>query len=270
MPELPEVESVRRYLKENIIGLKVENIDVRYPNMIKEDISVFKKNLIGKSFKDIKRKGKFLIFELDDIYLVSHLRMEGKYFFELSNSIDNKHIHVIFNLGKYSLYYQDTRKFGIMMTKSKEELFTTKPLIDVSNDPFENIDIDKLYEKLIKLTKPIKEILLDQSFISGIGNIYADEILFETKLNPMEKPINISKDDLKNIIKASRNIFEKSIENGGTTIKSFTSSLNHSGNFQNFLNVHTKDMCKICQSKIEKIRVGGRGTYYCPKCQPLR
>ena len=267
MPELPEVETVIRTLKKKIIGQKIEDIDIRYPKMILEDSLQFKNKLINKTFKDILRKGKFIIFVLDDIYLISHLRMEGKFFLEEKNSMDNKHIHIIFKLSDYDLYYQDVRKFGIMVTKTLSTLYDTPPLDHVANDPIEGIDISYVYNKLLKKKNSIKEALLDQSLISGLGNIYVDEVLFLSNIDPRRKAYQISMDELNKIVLNSKNIFLKSIELGGTTIKSFTSSKGHSGHFQNELLVHTKEICPNCHNKLEIIKIGGRSTYFCINCQ---
>lgn len=268
MPELPEVECVCRTLRKKLIGQKILDIDIRYPKMIEENPIIFKKNLLNNTFIDIKRRGKFIIFCLtNDIYLISHLRMEGKFFLEEKNSMDNKHIHVIFKLTDYDLYYQDVRKFGIMVTKNSASLFSTKPLNSLALDPLENVDIDNIYHKLQNKKICIKEALLDQSIMSGLGNIYVDEVLFIARISPLRKSNNISKDEVISIVNISKDIFLKSIENGGTTIKSFTSSRNHAGSFQNFLLVHTKKVCPICKSDLKIEKIGGRGTYYCTKCQ---
>jgi len=268
MPELPEVESVIRTLKKDIIGQKIIDLEIRYSKMILEDITSFKNHLINATFIDILRKGKFIIFKLDNGYfLISHLRMEGKYFLEKKNSLDNKHIHVIFHLSDYDLYYQDVRKFGIMVTKDKNSLFNTPPLDKVANDPLEGINEVDLFNKLKKKKNTIKEALLDQSIISGLGNIYVDEVLFLSHINPKRCANLVDLTDCRNIINYSKEIFLKSIELGGTTIKSFTSSKNHIGQFQNNLLVHTKEICPICKNKLEIIKIGGRSTYYCKICQ---
>ena len=269
MPELPEVETVRRVLKENLIGLKITGIDARYPKIIDDDLEYFKKSVIGKTYKDIKRLGKFLIFELDNGYIVSHLRMEGKYFY-LNDSYDNKHVHVVINLSNgYRLLYQDVRKFGRMCYKNESELYNTKPLNEVGYDPINNdsYDLDSIYNQIHKKNKEIKQILLDQSIISGLGNIYVDEVLFDVRINPHKISSKISKDKVNEIILATKKILSKAIEFKGTTIRSYTSSLGVEGGFQNFLNVHTKKSCPLCKKELICDRIGGRSTYYCKDCQ---
>lgn len=156
------------------------------------------------------------------------------------------------------------------MLISKDKLYSMKPYTELGLEPWDkSLTSDYLKDKLKKKTLPIKSLLLDQSIITGIGNIYADEILFLSKLNPLTKPSNLSDKDLNNIIKNTVKILDKAIEEGGTTIRSYTSEEGVTGLFQNNLNVHQreKESCHICGSTIIKIRVGGRGTYFCPKCQ---
>lgn len=270
MPELPEVETVKETLKKKILKQKIIDIKVLYPEMIEyPDVLTFKKEIINQTINDIKRRGKWLIFELDNYYLLSHLRMEGKYNIKTNESI-NKHEHVIFYFKDFNLRYQDTRKFGRMYLYKKEEAFNNKPLNALGYEPWDDkLDIDYLKEKYKKITKPIKEVLLDQSIIVGIGNIYADEILFLCKINPLKKCNLITEEEANNIIKYTRSVLEEAIKMGGTTIRTYSSVDGAHGLFQKELLVHgkDKDTCPECNTKIEKIRVGGRGTYYCPNCQ---
>lgn len=269
MPELPEVETVRRTLKELVIGRTIKSIDIYYSKMILDDIDYFRESLIGKTIKDINRKGKFLIFVFDDLYLLSHLRMEGKYYFKDSNEPHLKHEHVVFtfNDGK-TLRYHDTRKFGIM-TIRKNDLYDIPPLSLLGEEPF-NLDTNVLYNKLQRLKKTIKEALLDQSIMAGLGNIYVDEVCFLSKINPSTKANKLTIEDCSNIINSSIITLNKSISLGGSTIRSYTSSLGVTGRFQNELFVHTKTTCPNCKKDLTILKIGGRTTYFCDKCQILR
>ena len=199
--------------------------------------------------------------------------MEGKYIFRNLNDSISKHEHVIFKLDNdKELRYADTRKFGKMHLIKKEELNTRKPINELGLEPF---DIDLNYSYLLNKYKnkktPIKTVILDQSIIVGIGNIYADEILFLSKINPLTKANTLKEEELNKIIKYTKEVLEKAIEAGGTTIRSYESSEGIHGKFQNELLVHGKENieCLNCKNKIVKIKVGGRGTYYCPDCQKL-
>lgn len=272
MPELPEVETVKETLKQRLINTTISDTKVLYNNIIAyPDASTFVKNIKNKKIKDINRKGKFLIFDLGDYCLLSHLRMEGKYFFKNKKDPINKHEHVIFTLDKdKELRYMDTRKFGKMYLIKKKELNTIGPLKELGLEPFDNNLTSRYLENKLKhKTLPIKTILLDQKIITGIGNIYADEILFLSKINPLKKANSLKKKELNNIIKYSKEVLQKAIAKGGTTIHSYTSVDGVTGKFQHELLVHghEKDPCPTCHNQIKKIKVGGRGTYYCPHCQ---
>ena len=271
MPELPEVETVRRTLENFILNKKIEDIKILYPKIIDDDQEEFVQTLKNKTFTEIDRVGKYLIFKLEDVAFISHLRMEGKYFFKkIGDSID-KHEHVIFELDNNTeLRYRDTRKFGKMYLIKKEDIDKIGPLVELGLEPWDNkLTSRYLLDKYKNKRLPIKTVLLDQSIIVGIGNIYADEILFLCKINPLKKCNLITEEEANNIIKYTRSVLEEAIKMGGTTIRTYSSVDGVHGLFQKELLVHgkDKDTCPECNTKIEKIRVGGRGTYYCPNCQ---
>lgn len=269
MPELPEVETVKNTLKKNITNKKIININIFYANIIENtDTETFKKSIINQTIIDIKRRGKWLIFELNDYYLLSHLRMEGKYFIKNTNDLISKHEHISFILDDLSeLRYQDTRKFGRMYLLEKKDLYLKKPLKDIGLEPWDKkLTTSYLKEKLKHKKLPIKTVLLDQSIIAGIGNIYADEILFLCQISPLKISNSLNDLDLENIINNTQLILQKAINYGGTTIRTYTAS-GVNGRFQQELLVHTKETCPNCLNKIVKIKCGGRGTYYCPNCQ---
>ena len=271
MPELPEVETVCRSLRELILNKKITNVDVFYPRIIQSDLLEFKTLLINQTFRKVERCGKFIVFVLDDYIIISHLRMEGKYFLKKTETI-NKHEHVIFHLeNDETLRYNDTRKFGTMelfKTNNFEEVKKLEPLNKLGIEPISGLlTLEYLKEKFKNKKLPIKTALLDQSIISGLGNIYADEVCFMAGLNPNTNANEINDDSLIKIIESSMIVLNKAINLGGTTIKSFVSSHAVTGLFQNELLVHTKEFCPKCNQKITKIFVRGRGTYFCENCQ---
>ena len=269
MPELPEVRTVAKVLKDNLLNKKIKNIKIIYPKMIEPNSLDFKL-LIGKTLKEIKTKGKYLIFKFDDLFLVSHLRMEGKFFIKKLNDPYEKHEHIVFEFGDISLRYHDIRKFGRMILV--KELSDYKSLKKVGFEPFDREMTSKeLLSRLKNKKISIKEALLDQSIIAGLGNIYVNEVLFASNIYPLKTADNISIDEAQKIIDNSILILNKAIKYGGTTIKSYTSSLGVTGRYQDYLMVHKKagEKCKICSSIIKNIKVGGRSTYYCPNCQKL-
>lgn len=272
MPELPEVETVRNSLKLRVVGRVIKNVKIYYDGIIEyPSVKDFCSQIKNQRINDIDRYGKWLMFVLDDYYLLSHLRMEGKYFIKDSKDELNKHEHVVFMLDDNSeLRYMDVRKFGKMHLIEKDKIKTIGPLVDLGLEPWDKkLDINYLKDKYSRKRLPIKSVLLDQSIIVGIGNIYADEILYLSKINPLKKAYELNDKELSNIIKYTRLELEDAIEKGGTTIRSYSSVNGVHGLFQQELNVHTKDICPSCNNKIIKIKVGGRGTYYCPNCQKI-
>ena len=269
MPELAEVEVVKEVLSNSVINTKIIDIDCFYEAMIEPSYLEFKSKLINKTIKRIDRLGKYLIFVLEDIAFISHLRMEGKYFYLPENTEISKHTHVVFHLENgYKLAYQDVRKFGRMELKEIEQIYSTLPLSKLGVEANSNsYDVSDILSKINKKNLPIKTVLLDQTIISGLGNIYVDEVLFKAKINPHRLAKNISIEDVNNIMIHSREILNKAILYKGTTIKSYTSSLGVKGGYQDFLNVHTKINCPLCAKKLNKDKIGGRSSYYCSKCQ---
>lgn len=272
MPELPEVETVKETLKKIVLNKKINNAVILYPNIIDTPIvDEFIDKIKNQKINDIKRRGKWLLFELDNYYLLSHLRMEGKYIIRNHGDVYDKHEHVVFELDDGSeLRYKDTRKFGRMHLVKKSELDNCKVLNNIGKEPFdENLNGQYLLDKYKTKKLPIKTVLLDQSIIAGIGNIYADEILYLCNLNPLKKASEITLTDADKIILYTKEVLGKAIASGGTTIRSYESSEGVHGRFQQELLVHNKqnENCTNCKNKIVKIVVGGRGTYYCPECQ---
>lgn len=274
MPELPEVETVRRTLNNMILGRTIESIDIHYSKIIKDvSVSEFRNRLVGQTLKDIDRYGKYLIFIFEDVVLISHLRMEGKYFIKDQLDTIEKHEHIIFNFTDgSSLRYHDVRKFGTMDLRNLDEIYTTYPISKLGYEPYDKLmTVKHLKGKLKNKGSSIKTCLLNQTIMTGLGNIYVDEVLFLCNLHPDRKPNSLNDSDFENIIKHATNVLYKAIELGGTTIRSYTSSLGVTGRFQNELNVHMKkgEHCPKCSTIIEKKKVNGRGSYYCPKCQQV-
>lgn len=270
MPEIAEVETVRRTLKKKILNKRIKEVNVYYDRIIQTDLNEFKTKLINQSFIDIKRRGKWLIFITEKYGLLSHLRMEGKFYIKKKEDPLNKHEHVEFVFDdNVVLRYHDTRKFGRMILCNRKDILNIKEIKKQGLEPGDKLlNVEYLKEKLNKKV-PIKTLLLDQTIISGLGNIYANEVLFAAKINPFKLGCNLSNIELENIIKSSDKIIKEAIKMGGTTIKSYTSSLGVTGRFQQKLMVHKRenDLCLICNSKIKCEKLGGRSTYYCPNCQ---
>src|SRR5690554_2698372 len=266
MPELPEVETIRRNLNTVLKNEVIHDVIVFYRPIV-SNILDFEDKLKGQRIHEVARKAKYLKFILDDYCLISHLRMEGKYFMNKNHS---KHTHVVFKLKSgHQLSYEDTRKFGrfeIIDIKDKDTYLNR--VKNLAKDP-KDIDIDTFYDGFRSRSKTIKEILLDQTIIGGIGNIYANEILYLSKIHPAKKGNLITKKEAETLLQKSIKVLNKAIQMGGTTIDTYE-SLGHKGMFQQELHVHgqTGKTCQYGHDTIIKFQLKGRGTYICPSCQP--
>lgn len=272
MPEKPEVITVVNSLKKLILNKTITDCNVYWDNIIAYPVSdEFCKKIINQRIESINTRGKWIVIGLSKDSLLVHLRMEGKFMFRNKKDSIGKHEHVELILDdEISFRFHDVRKFGKMYLLPKDDVYNMKPLNELGYEYYdENLTKEYLYECFKGKKLPIKTMLLDQSIIAGIGNIYDDEILFMSGINPLRKACDVSLEECEKIITNTKIVLEKAIKLGGTTIKSFTSSEGVHGLFQNELLVHSRAGCRCynCASTILKTKVGGRGTYYCEKCQ---
>ena len=270
MPELPEVRTVSKHLNNKLKGLTIKSIDVRLSKMLKDiDINEFIKRTVNKKIISITNEGKWILFNLEgDEHIIVHLRLEGKFRTIDDPHINPKHDHVIieFNNG-VKLFFNDTRQFGTFHLKGSEYK-DVKPLVDLGKS-FKDLSPEWLHQKLSNKRIPIKSALLDQTIVIGLGNIYVNEVLWECKIDPTIPSNQIALKQIKEIIKWSHDIMEESYIDGGSSIQTYSSLDGKKGTYQNKLKVHMKEKekCPKCATSIIKIKVGGRGTYLCPKCQ---
>ena len=272
MPELPEVETVINTIRPHIVNKEIEKIEVYYDRLIQSNLDEFKTKLINQKFINVTRYGKFIFLHLtNDFVIITHLRMEGKFRFENSHNLRKKHTSAgFFFKDGTSLAFDDTRKFGLMYLSDEANFKETKMIkkLGIEANKISENDYEFLIKKF-KKNKCIKELLLDQSILAGIGNIYADEILFSTKINPFRKGNDISDEKYHEIFKASNQILNKAITLGGSTIHSFHPSEGVDGKFQETLLCYGKSgtPCPNCNTTLHKDFIGGRGTTFCPNCQ---
>ena len=270
MPELPEVETVRNTLKNWCNNKRITRVEIFYPRVLENiEFEDFKTKIINQKINDINRLGKYLFFMLDDYVLISHLRMEGKYFF--TNEEDEyikKHKIISFQLDDGNLIYHDVRKFGKMKLVAKDVYMLDESVSKLGKEPFQ-ISKEELYTKIHSLSRTIKQCLLDQTIIAGLGNIYVDEVLFDAKINPKRTCLKITLEECEKIIQSSIKILNRAIKLKGSTIATYHFNNHESGGFQNEHKVYGKKGCNCCRcgTIIEKTTIGGRGTYYCPNCQ---
>ena len=288
MPELPEVEVVKRSLTSKIQKLVVERITVKDEKLRYRINKKKLKILLGLKIVKILRRSKFLlfIFEKKTVMLV-HLGMTGKFFFlnknakkfktsfyyNIDESKDNKHDRVIFSLSKkQKLIYNDVRKFGFIKILDKRQLQYNLHLKNLGPEPLGNsFDFKYFKNYLINRNRTIKDILMDQKFVSGLGNIYVNEVLFLSKVKPTKKTYLIKNKEIHKIIKNTKKTLKKAISLGGSSLKDFSSSDGKKGEFQQYFYVYGRkgENClnRNCNKKIIKTIIGNRATFYCPKCQ---
>ncbi|UOE93410.1 DNA-formamidopyrimidine glycosylase [Alkalihalobacillus sp. LMS39] len=273
MPELPEVETVKRTLQQLVIGKTIDSVDIRWPKIIKkpDDIKQFEFLLQGQTIEKIDRRGKFLKFVFTDYVLVSHLRMEGRYgLFQKTDEI-NKHVHVIFTFtDKTELRYQDVRKFGTMHLFVKGEEEKVMPLSQLGVEPFSSEFTPELLLSSFKHTnRKVKVVLLDQKTVVGLGNIYVDEALFRANIYPETFAKDITKKQAKKLHQEIIHTLQEAVDQGGSSIKSYVNGQGDMGFFQQYLLVYGRENepCRVCGTPISKTVVGGRGTHYCHRCQ---
>lgn len=272
MPELPEVETVRRTLQQLIVGKRIERVTVRLARIIQyPEPEPFSHALIGQTFREVGRRGKFLRFRLDDLSLVSHLRMEGRYGVYGSNEALESHTHVIFHFDDNTeLRYKDVRQFGTMHLFPLGSELERPPLYKLGVEPLDPNFTFAVFRKLIlnRSTK-IKPLLLNQEYIVGIGNIYVDESLFCARIHPERTANSLSSSELKRLYNAIVDILSQAVEAGGSSIKSYVNGQGEMGMFQQQLLIYGRkqEPCTACGRPIEKMVVAGRGTHYCPRCQ---
>ena len=269
MPELPEVESIVRSLDKKISGKKIYRISVLRKNILQLSQKKFSTILLQQKIQRVFRYGKYIIFELENLYLwVVHLRMSGKFIYPAQKK-PALHDRVLFELDdKTLLSYNDVRCFGTMELLEKRLVFSEikKLGLDALDSGWTK---ENFYQKMHNKKISVKDFLLEQSQIAGIGNIYACEILFDSKISPLKMSNKVSKKEAEKILQSINFILLLAIKKNGTSISDYRGIDNKTGEFQNFLKVYGKKNtpCFDCGKTIQKIKQRQRSTYYCPSCQ---
>ncbi|MCP8857793.1 DNA-formamidopyrimidine glycosylase [Latilactobacillus fuchuensis] len=272
MPELPEVENVRRGLAELVIGKTVKDIQILWSKIVVNPDEVFLDGLVDRQIIGVDRRGKYLLIRFDhDLTVVSHLRMEGKYEVDDQSAPVTKHTHVIFEMTDGTqLRYLDTRKFGRMQLIETGQEMTVAGLKTLGPEPTPaTFDVHQFYQALQKHHKAIKPLLLDQKVVTGLGNIYVDETLWLSQIHPETPADLLTQAEVQKLHDDIITELQLAINSGGTTVNTFLNATGHAGAFQEMLHVYGKkgEPCERCQTPIEKIKVAQRGTHFCPHCQ---
>lgn len=303
MPELPEVETIRLGLQRYIVGKKIEGVEVRLPKIVSGD----PKNIIGAKVVDVRRFGKGLVIDLDNGYSIAiHIKLTGQLIYkgteaaketeETKVSIDkiggelpNKWTHVIFKLKSQSsklkstiqkskvknepdndyLYYNDLRQFGWIKIIRAQDIKTLPFFKELGPEFLNNLTIKQFSNIVSSSNSLIKPLLMDQKKMSGIGNIYANDALFEARIDPRRKAKDLSDTEIETLYNAILKVLKDGLKYGGATEINFVNVLGQEGGYQDHFLVYgrEKQACRVCKTPIQKIKLGGRGTYFCPACQ---
>ncbi|MDP2737113.1 MAG: bifunctional DNA-formamidopyrimidine glycosylase/DNA-(apurinic or apyrimidinic site) lyase [bacterium] len=283
MPELPEVETIVRDLNKKLKNKKIVavlSLDKKVFHLSKGDV----KNILGRIVRGVGRRAKMIIFDLTDYYLIMHLKMTGQLVYQdktlliagghpIANQdkkLPNKFSRVIFKFNdKSRLYFNDVRRFGWIKLLSRDEFIKFSSYLGV--EPLSPDFTLDYFNKILSLRQKIsiKQALLDQKYISGIGNIYADESLFIARIKPIRKIKTLKFGEIKKLWRAIPKILKYAIKHRGTSFNDYVDAQGQAGNFVKFLKVYGRegDKCKACGQLIKKMKLGGRGTHWCDYCQ---
>jgi formamidopyrimidine-DNA glycosylase len=277
MPELPEVETIVQGLREPLVGRQFTGLRVGWENLIARPrpelaegppVEEFKQGLISQRILGLKRRGKYLIFALSGGgSLIVHLRMTGRLLIKSSTDELDKHDHLIFELDDgRELRFNNVRKLGRVYLVDDEDEVVGKLGPEPLDDDFAPADFAAL---LSARRGKIKPLLLNQRFMAGVGNIYADEALFAARIHPERRADTLTAEEIECLYHAIRQVLHQGIENSGTTLSAYRDAEGREGRNQEYLRVsrRTGQPCPRCGTAIERTVVGGRGTYFCPRCQ---
>ncbi|MCR4407300.1 MAG: bifunctional DNA-formamidopyrimidine glycosylase/DNA-(apurinic or apyrimidinic site) lyase [Anaerolineae bacterium] len=272
MPELPEVETIARKLRKPLVGRTITAVEICWPRTIAAPSPTeFERQIVGQTVQAVGRRGKFLVLQLSEgATLLVHLRMAGQLLLKSSVSPPGKHVRVVFTLDDGStLRFRDQRKFGRMWLVDDPQVVLGKLGPEPLADDFTPQVLARLIGRRSGMLKPL---LLNQSFLAGLGNIYADEVLFRAGLHPRRKADSLNETEVTQLYHAIRQVLEEAITGQGTTFDGVYQQVNgSSGAFQDSLQVYRRagKPCPRCGTPIERTTVGGRGTHFCPHCQPV-
>jgi formamidopyrimidine-DNA glycosylase len=269
VPELPEVETIKNELSPRIIGKRIVDVTLLDPKAVKEPSPEgFRRELKGKTIENLNRRGKYLLFHLSQgKTLIIHLRMTGAL---LLNNPADRYVRAVFRLsGGDQLAFVDRRRLGILRLTDHEEAIISK----LGPEPLaRGFTVGKFAQRLRGRTAPIKAVLLDQHVVAGVGNMYADELLFRAKIHPLRRTDSLSQKEIKTIYLAMRSVLHAAIEGKGASVDTYKRPAGNSGTAHiEFAVAHREnEPCPVCGTPITRLPVRNRGSYYCPRCQRFK
>lgn len=272
MPELPEVENVVLALREHLLGSTLNRMDVHYPGILDQPVARTRKALTGSVLAAVHRHGKYMILEFSregatTARLMIHLRMTGQIFI-LPDYVPDKHVHLTFHFDGHPIHYRDIRKFGRLTLVGDN--WRDQELGHIGPDMME-VRFKPWYQAIAHRRGPIKALLLDQGIAAGLGNIYVDESLFKAGVHPLTRPVDLDEDSLRCVWTEAKKVLRLSINHGGTTFMNFANFHGKPGNFRRKLRVYGRagEKCGRCKTSIERLKIAGRSSSFCPTCQPV-
>ncbi len=270
MPELPEVETVARGLRESLIARTIIGVTVDWPRTVaRPPLEEFRQRVVGRQVVSVGRRGKYVVIGLDRGHLLIHLKMSGHLQVVPASEPLDKHTHTLFDLDDgQQLRFQDTRKFGRVYLVDDPQQVTAalgpEPLAD-------DFTLDDFRQRLARRSGRLKSLLMDQRFLAGIGNIYADEALFAAQLHPLRKADSLAPDEQARLYEAVRSVLRRAVASRGTTLGDggYRDTRGQAGAFQDQIAVYgrTGKPCPSCEAPVERLVIGGRSSHFCPQCQ---
>lgn len=275
MPELPEVETVRRGLDESLTGKKITGLETGLPKMLRgKSARAFAGAIAGAKVTGVKRRGKFLLIVLDNGFtMIAHLKMTGQLTLVKGSAPSDEYTHIVIGLsGGKELRFRDVRQFGFLELRKTADIGESgERLPALGPEPLSRAFTRGVFDfKIRKRTKSrIKTLLMDQSFVAGLGNIYADEVLYLAGVRPTRRAGTLTAKEKDKIFAAIRSVLSTAIEKKGTTVRDFVGSDGEPGGYQQYLKVYgrTDEPCPECGGVVKRVVIGGRSSHYCPKCQ---
>lgn len=269
MPELPEVETVVRAIRPKLLNRTITNYENDWGNRIKShaDAASLRAQIVGQMVVDVRRRAKFIVVVLTHDYLIMHLRMSGHLSVVSAETPTSKYVHDTFTLDNSTqLRFRDTRKFGTVALVSDENQVLGKLGFEPLSADF---TIAALQSIVASRRRQMKPLLLDQSHVAGIGNIYADEALFEAQVDPRRQASTLTDAEIERLYHAIRNVLQQGIDREGASISTYVKPDGQKGDMQNAVNVfrRTDAPCYVCSTPIERIKLAQRSTHFCPVCQ---
>lgn len=270
MPELPEVETIKRQLLRKIKGKRIQSVDIRLAKFIKHPLERFRKIVEAAKIESVERRAKLIIIKLSSNYsLIIHLKLTGQLIY---NGKPDKHTHLIYNFSDQSrLVHNDLRQFGyikVIPTKALSDFFKKEKF---GPEPLDKKFTIGLFKEMLAKRKnaKIKPLLMDQTFLAGIGNLYSDEILFYAKVRPLRKINTLKLKEIKKIYQGIKKILPLAISRRGSSIDTYIDAEGQRGNYPSLLKVYGREdqTCFFCSNKIKRLKIGGRSAHYCPRCQ---